>query len=58
MRITNKRARYDYRLFDKYRAGISLTGVEVKAIVEEMLELVGLPGFQDRASYNTDYTGI
>lgn len=32
MRITNKRARYDYRLFDKYEAGVSLTGVEVKAI--------------------------
>lgn len=32
MRITNKRARYDYRLFDKYEAGVSLTGIEVKAI--------------------------
>lgn len=32
MRITNKRARYDYQLFDKYKAGVSLTGVEVKAI--------------------------
>lgn len=32
MRITNKRARYDYRLFDKYEAGVSLTGAEVKAI--------------------------
>ncbi len=32
MRVTNKRARYNYRLFDKYEAGVSLTGVEVKAI--------------------------
>ena len=32
MRVTNRRARYNYRLFDKYEAGVSLTGVEVKAI--------------------------
>jgi SsrA-binding protein len=32
MRVTNKRAKYNYRLFDKYEAGVSLTGVEVKAI--------------------------
>ena len=32
MRVINKRARYNYRLFDKYEAGVSLTGVEVKAI--------------------------
>lgn len=32
MRVINRRARYDYRLFDKYEAGVSLTGVEVKAI--------------------------
>lgn len=32
MRVTNRRARYNYRLFDKYEVGVSLTGVEVKAI--------------------------
>jgi len=32
MRIVNKRVGRDYRLFDKYEAGISLTGAEVKAI--------------------------
>lgn len=32
MRVINRRARYNYRLFDKYEAGVSLTGVEVKAI--------------------------
>ncbi|MCK4588460.1 SsrA-binding protein SmpB [Candidatus Woesebacteria bacterium] len=32
MRVTNRRARYNYRLFDKYEAGVSLTGAEVKAI--------------------------
>lgn len=32
MQITNKKARFDYRLFDKYEAGVSLTGAEVKAI--------------------------
>lgn len=32
MRVTNRKVRYNYRLFDKYEAGVSLTGVEVKAI--------------------------
>jgi SsrA-binding protein len=32
MKIVNKRARHDYRLFEKIEAGISLLGGEVKAI--------------------------
>jgi SsrA-binding protein len=30
MKITNKRAKFDYELFEKYEAGIALLGVEVK----------------------------
>lgn len=32
MRILNRRARYDYQLFERIEAGISLTGPEVKSI--------------------------
>lgn len=32
MKITNKRARFNYKLFDKYEAGLVLNGAEVKAI--------------------------
>ena len=32
MKITNKRARFNYELFDKYEAGLVLNGAEVKAI--------------------------
>ncbi|MFV1917350.1 MAG: SsrA-binding protein SmpB [Patescibacteria group bacterium] len=32
MKIINKRARFNYKLFDKYEAGISLNGGEVKSI--------------------------
>ncbi len=32
--IRNKRARFDYEIFDKYIAGIQLVGTEIKAIRE------------------------
>jgi len=32
MKITNKRAFYDYLISDKFEAGINLIGAEVKAI--------------------------
>lgn len=32
MRIFNRKARFNYQLFDRYETGISLTGGEVKAI--------------------------
>ena len=32
MRITNRRARYEYQLLEKFEAGIALTGAEVKSI--------------------------
>lgn len=32
MKIANKRAFYDYQLFDRFEAGINLNGAEVKAI--------------------------
>ncbi|MDO8503849.1 MAG: SsrA-binding protein SmpB [bacterium] len=32
MRIFNRRARHDYQLFEKFEAGIALTGSEVKSI--------------------------
>lgn len=30
--INNKKARFDYQLFDTYEAGIALTGTEIKSI--------------------------
>lgn len=32
MKITNKRAYFDYQIFEKFEAGINLYGAEVKAI--------------------------
>lgn len=32
MEILNKKARYDYEIFEKYEAGIVLTGNEIKSI--------------------------
>jgi SsrA-binding protein len=32
MRVFNKRAKFDYKLFDKYEAGVALLGGEVKAV--------------------------
>ena len=37
----NKRARYDYEFVDKYEAGISLIGTEVKSIKEGNVDLSG-----------------
>jgi SsrA-binding protein len=31
MRVTNKKARFNYRLLEKLEAGVSLTGIEAKA---------------------------
>lgn len=41
MRITNKRAFYDYEITDKFEAGINLNGAEVKAIKMEHADLTG-----------------
>lgn len=41
MKITNKRAFYDYQLLDRFEAGIKLTGGEVKAIREGHADLTG-----------------
>ena len=30
--INNRKAKYDYEIFDTYEAGISLTGTEIKSI--------------------------
>ena len=32
MEILNRKARYDYEIFEKYIAGIVLTGTEIKSI--------------------------
>lgn len=37
----NKRAKFDYELIDKYHAGISLLGNEVKSIKDGNVDLVG-----------------
>ena len=34
MEILNRKARFDYEIFDKFEAGIALTGTEVKSIRE------------------------
>ena len=34
MEILNRKARYDYEIFEKYIAGIVLTGTEIKSIRE------------------------
>ena len=41
MKITNKRAFYDYQIGDKFEAGINLNGAEVKAIKMEHADLTG-----------------
>ena len=38
--IKNKRATFDYELLDKYKAGIVLTGTEIKSIREGKAGLV------------------
>jgi len=41
MKITNKRAFYDYEITDRFEAGINLTGAEVKAIRLDHADLTG-----------------
>lgn len=41
MKITNKRAFYDYRLLDRFEAGINLIGSEVKAVRLGHVDLTG-----------------
>ncbi len=41
MKITNKRAFYDYQITDRFEAGINLNGAEVKAIKMEHADLTG-----------------
>lgn len=39
MKITNKRAFYDYEITDRFEAGINLNGAEVKAVKMEHADL-------------------
>lgn len=41
MKITNKRAFYDYLISDRFEAGINLNGAEVKAVKLEHADLTG-----------------
>ena len=41
MKISNKRAFYDYEITDRFEAGINLTGSEVKAIRQDHADLTG-----------------
>lgn len=41
MRIINRRAFYDYHLFDRFEAGIHLTGPEVKSVKGGQMSLDG-----------------
>lgn len=41
MKITNKRAFYDYEITDRFEAGINLIGAEVKAIRLDHADLTG-----------------
>lgn len=41
MKITNKRAFYDYQITDRFEAGINLNGAEVKAVKMEHADLTG-----------------
>lgn len=41
MKITNKRAFYDYQIGDTFEAGIILNGAEVKAVKMEHADLTG-----------------
>lgn len=41
MKITNRRAFYDYEIFDRFEAGINLTGAEVKAVRLGHADLAG-----------------
>lgn len=41
MRILNRQARHDYQLLDRFEAGISLTGPEVKSVKKGAASLKG-----------------
>jgi len=41
MKITNRRAFYDYRILERFEAGISLNGAEVKAVRLNHADLSG-----------------
>jgi SsrA-binding protein len=41
MKITNRKASFDYQLFDRFEAGITLVGAEVKAVREGHVDLTG-----------------
>ncbi|HWY79229.1 MAG TPA: SsrA-binding protein SmpB [Candidatus Sulfotelmatobacter sp.] len=41
MKITNRKASFDYQLLDHFEAGINLLGAEVKAIREGHVDLAG-----------------
>ena len=39
MKIINKKARFDYKLFEKFEAGVVLTGSEAKAVKKGSVDL-------------------
>jgi SsrA-binding protein len=39
MKVINKKAKFNYKLFETYEAGISLTGVEVKTLLNGQVDL-------------------
>jgi SsrA-binding protein len=41
MKITNRKASFDYQLLDRFEAGINLVGAEVKAVREGHVDLTG-----------------
>src|SRR5579864_2848596 len=41
MKITNRKAPFDYQLLDRFEAGINLVGAEVKAVREGHVDLTG-----------------
>lgn len=41
MKITNRRAFYDYEVFERFEAGINLLGAEVKAVKLGHIDLTG-----------------
>jgi SsrA-binding protein len=41
MKITNRKAHFDYQLLDHFEAGVNLLGAEVKAVREGHVDLTG-----------------
>jgi SsrA-binding protein len=39
MRIVNKKAKFNYKLFEKFEAGLVLTGAEVKAVKRGIVDI-------------------